>query len=111
MKIVKTKIRECSKSNIVSQYWEGNCPSCGDNVKVPTPPEFTDWKAAYDEMELRYEALKEYTYEYSKFLEKQIGYYPEDQYLKESLISMLDRIKNFHPHINFDRFEDPDNET
>lgn len=103
---VKTNILEMKKFNLISQYWEGNCPSCCNKVKIAAPPDFVDWKAAYDEMEARYNNLKEYTYEYSLFLEKQLGYYPEDLYLQECLSEMLVRLKKLYPGMNFDKFKD-----
>ena len=106
MKRVKTNIQEMKSSNLISQYWQGNCPACHEKVKVYAPPNFTDWHAAYEEMEARYEALKEYTYEYSLFLEKQVGYYPEDQYLQECLSDMMNRLTEFYPFINFSKFKD-----
>lgn len=103
---VKTNIQEMKKTNLISQYWEGKCPSCREKVKVFSPPDFTDWKSAYKEIEDRYNALKEYTFEYSLFLEKQIGYYPEDIYLQECLSEMISQLTKLHPFINFDKFKD-----
>jgi hypothetical protein len=96
--------------NLFSQYWEGSCPCCSEKVKIYAPPDFIDYKSALNELEARYKALKEYVYEYSKWLEKQVGYYPEDQYLKECLTEMLERLTNFYPFMNFDNFRKNDDE-
>lgn len=103
----KTNINELDNGeNIVSHYWEGYCPHCAERVKIHAPPHFINHKAAFDEIEARYNILKEYVYEYSVWLEKQVGYYPEDQYLQECLISMIDRFSKLYPSINFNKFKD-----
>jgi rRNA maturation protein Nop10 len=102
---VKTNIKEQKNINLIEYYWKGNCPACNEQVKIFAPPTFSDWESAYKELEARYEILKKYTVEYSSFLEKQVGYYPEDKFLQEALSELMERLTKFAPYINFDKYK------
>ena len=65
-----TNIADAGKVDFL-QHIDLQCPNCKQNVKIPIPGEFVDYRSAYEEIKKQYAELAKFNFEQSVTIKKQ----------------------------------------